>query len=67
MIRAQIWKRLSGAREGKKARSKGNVRKEATTKEAMGMGRSVGIIVGKKVRRDDAIEYFLPTGIRSVF
>ena len=47
--------------------SKGDVRKGATAKEAMEKGRKVRVTERKEGRRNDLIEYFLPTGVRSTF
>ena len=47
--------------KGKRGRSQGVVRREASARGAMEKGRSVRVIEGK-VWRDDPIEYFLPTG-----
>ena len=42
--------------------TKGNVRRGATAREAVEKSRRVRVIETKKVRGDDPIEYFLPTG-----
>ena len=39
----------------------------ATAREATGKSRDVRVIKRKEVRRDDPIEYFLPTGIGTTF
>ena len=62
MIRAQELKHLLGAREGERGGNKGDVRKGAMEKSWR-----VKVIGGKKVRGDDPIEYFLPTGVRGNF
>ena len=46
--------------------SKGNVRGVSTGREVMGKSKYVRVIE-KEVRRDDPIEYFLPTGVGSTF
>ena len=67
MIRNQVLKHLPRAREGKRGRSKKDIRGVTTAKEAMGKSRYVKVIEGKKVRRDDPIEYFLPAGVGTTF
>ena len=58
-------KHLSGARKGKRRGSKGDVRREATSRGAMEKGGCVRVIEGEEVRRDDPVEYFLPVGVGS--
>ena len=67
VIRTQVLKLLSGAGEGKRGGCKGNVRRGATAREAMEESRYLRVIEGEGVRRDDPIEYFLPTGVKSIF
>ena len=62
MVRVQILKHLPGARKGKRRGSKGDVRREATTRGAMKKGGCVVAIEGEEVRRDDPIDYFFPQG-----
>ena len=50
MTKAQVLKYLSGAREGVRGGSKGNVRGGATARESMEKSWSVGIVEGKEVR-----------------
>ena len=64
MIRTEVLKHLSGAGEGDRGVSKGDVRKGATAKRAMKKSRYMGVIEGEEVRGDDPIEYFLPMGDR---
>ena len=46
---------------------KGDVKGEATAKEAMEKSRYVRIIEGKEISGDDPIEYFLATGVGSTY
>ena len=46
--------------EGKGRRSNGDVKKGATATGLMEKGKSVKVIEGKKVQKDDPLEYFLP-------
>ena len=62
MIKIQVLNHLPRASEGKKKRSYGDVRREAMKK-----GRSARVSAGKKIRKDDSFEYFLPKGVRSTF
>ena len=64
MIRAKVLYHLPGAGESKKERSKGAVgRGESEGDVRRVMSRvDVRVIEGKKVRGDDPIEYFFPTG-----
>ena len=45
--------------------SKVNVKGGATTSGAMEKSRYVRVIEGEEVRKDDPVEYFLPTGVGS--
>ena len=65
MIRAEVLKYLLGAREGKRGEGKENVRRGATAKGAMEKSWYVRVIEMKNVRREDPINYFLPTAVRS--
>ena len=65
MVRTQVLKHLPGARKGKRGGSKGDVRRGATTRGAMEKGGCVRVIEGEEVRRDNPVEYFLPTGVGS--
>ena len=48
--------------KGKRGRSKGDVKGRAMEKS-----RYFGVFENEEVRRDDPIEYFLPTGVGSTF
>ena len=48
MVRTQVLKYLPGARKGKSRRSKGDVRREATAREAMEKGGCVRVIEGRR-------------------
>ena len=65
MVRTQVLKHLPGARKGKRGGSKGDVRRGATARGAMEKGGCVRVIEGEEVRRDNPVEYFLPTGVGS--
>ena len=67
MIRTQLPKHLPRARENERGGSKGDVKGGATAKGAMEKCRYPRIIEGKEIRRNDPIEYFLPTGVGSTF
>ena len=67
MIRTQVLKHLPRARDGEKGRSKEDIRGVTTTREAKGKSRYVRVIERKEVRKDDPIEYFLPTGFGTTF
>ena len=43
------------------------MREGATARGTMEKGKYVRVIEGKKVRGDDPIEYFFPTGVESIF
>ena len=60
-----MLKHLLEASKGKRRGSKENVRRGATARGAMEKGGCVRVIEGEKVRRDDPVEYFLPTGVGS--
>ena len=60
-------KHLPGAREGERGGSEGDVRGGAIGREAIEKGTCVRAIKGEEVRRDHPIEYFLSTGIESMF
>ena len=66
MIKTQVLKHLPGAREDETGGSKGDVRR-ATAIGVMEKNRYVRVIEERKVRRDDPIEYFLPTGSKVPF
>ena len=51
----------------KRGGSKGHVRRGATARGAMKKSWRVRVIETKEVRGDNAIEYFLPTEVRSTF
>ena len=51
----------------KRGESKGEVRGGATATEAMEKCRYDRVFKGEEVRRDEPIEYVLPTGVRSTF
>ena len=63
MIKTHFLQYLPVAGKGERERSKGNVRGGVTAKGAMEKSRYVRVIEGKKVRGDDPIKYFLPTGV----
>ena len=73
--RGKIEELLNGQNPGpeapprsKKERERREQRKcqgRATVREAMEKGGCVRVIEGEKVRRDDPIKYFLPTGVGS--
>ena len=63
VIRTQVLKHLSGAKEGERGGSKKDVKRGATAREAMEESEYVKVIEGKKVRRDDPIECFLPVRV----
>ena len=65
MLRAQVLKHLPGARKGKREGSKGDVSRGATARGAMENGGCVRVIEREEVRRDDPLEYFLPSGVGS--
>ena len=65
MIRSQVLKHLPGAGKGERRGSKGNVRRGATARGGMEKSKYVEDIKGEEVRRNDPIEYFLLTGVRS--
>ena len=65
MVRTQVLKHLPGAGKGKRGGSKGDARRGATARGAMEKGGCVRVIEGEEVRRDDPVEYFLPTGVGS--
>ena len=65
MVRTQVLKPVPGARKGKSRRSKGDVRRGATAREAMKKGGCVRVIEGEEVRRDNPVEYFLPAEVGS--
>ena len=65
MVKTQVLKHLPGARKSKSRRSKGDVRRGATAREAMEKGLCVRVIEGEEVRGDDPVEYFLPVGVGS--
>ena len=67
MITIKVIKYLEGAREGKRGRSKGDVKREAAAKGGMEKNRNLRVIERKKVRRIDPIQYFLFTGLRRTF
>ena len=67
MIRTQVLKHLSGAGEGERGGSKGDVRGGVTARGPMEKSRRVRVIEGQEVRRDNPVEYFLPTGVGSTF
>ena len=50
------------SKKRREKRGKGDVRREATARGTMEKGGCVSIIEGEEVRRDDPVEYFLPTG-----
>ena len=54
-------------RESERGGSKGDVRGEATAREAMKKSSYVGVIEKEEVRRDDPIEYFPTTLVKSTF
>ena len=63
MVRTQVLKHLAGAR---KDGSKEDVRRGATARGAMEKSGCVRVIEGEEeVRRNDPVEYFLPTGVGS--
>ena len=49
----------------RKGRGKGDVKRGATTTRAMEKRLRVRIFKKMEVKRDDSIEHFLPTGVRS--
>ena len=55
MITIQVLKYLGGARESKRGRSKGDVKREAAARGAMEKNRDLGVIERKKVQRNDPI------------
>ena len=59
MVRTQVLKHLPGARKDKRRGSKGDVRVGAMEKDGY-----VRVIEGE-VRRDDPVEYFVPTEVAS--
>ena len=67
MIRTHVLKPHPGAKESEREGSKGDVRGVATVRGAMEKSRYVRVIEGKEIRGNDPIEYFLPTGVRSIF
>ena len=67
MIRTQVLKHLPGAKKGERGGSKGDVAGEATAREAKEMSRYVRVIEGEEIRRDDPVEYFHSTVVRSTF
>ena len=60
MIKTQVLKYLSGAREGEKGRRKGDIRRGVIAKRAMEKSRYVMVIEGNEIRGDDPMEYFFP-------
>ena len=60
-------KHLSGVGKGQRGGSERNVRGVATARAAVEKGRYVTVIEGEEVRRNDPVEYFLPTGVGSTF
>ena len=65
MIKTQVLKHLPGAREDERGGSKEDVRGGATVRRPMEKSRHARVIEVEEVRRDDPIEYFLPTGVGS--
>ena len=68
VIRVQVLKHLTGAREekeGRKEQSRYQERSNSQKKNGKDLG--VGVTEGKEVRGDDSIEYFLPTRVKSTF
>ena len=61
----QVLKHLPRARKGKRGGSKGDVRTGATARGAMEKSGCVRVIEGEEVRRDNPVEYFLPTRVGS--
>ena len=66
MVRTKVLKHLPGAGKSKRRGSKGDIRRGATARGAMEKGRCVRVIEGEEVRRNDAVEYFLPAGVGSI-
>ena len=67
MIRTQVLKHLTGAREGERRGSKGNVRGGVTARLAIEKSKYVGVIEGEEVKKDDPNEYFHIIGVVSTF
>ena len=67
MIRNKVLKHLPRAGKGEKEGSKRNVRGGTTARGAMKKGGNVRAVEGEEVKRDDPVEYFLSTGVRSTF
>ena len=55
------------SKRGQERGSKEDIRGVATAREATRKSRYVRVIARKAVRRDDPIEYFLPTGVGTTF
>ena len=53
--------------KGERGKSKGDIRVGATAREAMEKSGYVRVIEGEEIRRDDPIEYFLPTRFAGTF
>ena len=56
MIRTQVRKHLQGAREDHRGGGKGDIKRGTTARSVMENGQSVGVILGKEVRRDYLIK-----------
>ena len=67
MITTLVLKHFLGEREAAREGSKKDVRREATARGAIEKSKYVRVIEGKEVKRDDPIEYFLLTGVKSSF
>ena len=61
MIRTQVLKHLSEAREGERGGRKRDVRAGTTTRGATEKSMYVWVIEGKRVRRDNLVESFFST------
>ena len=64
-VRTQVLQHLSGARKGERGGSKRYVRGRATARGALWKDGYIRVIKGEEVRRDDPVEYFLPTRVGS--
>ena len=66
MVRTKVVKHLPGEGKSKRGGNKGDIRRGATARGAMEKGWCVRVTEGEEVRRNDAVEYFLPAVVGSI-
>ena len=67
MIGAKVLKHLPETGKGERGGTKGYVLGGETARGAMKKGKYARVIEEEEVRRDDPVEYLLPTGVGSTF